>query len=382
VTFGAPVDAIAADFDHDGKIDFASANGEGGTITFFLNRGAMVFAPSDIRTGHQVNDVTVADLDGDGVLDASEIGATQNVCNGLGSLVESSVLAPDPARCAAGGIAVRVGVDTDGSGTLSDAEVDHTSDICDGDGTLISVTPLTPDPTVCPTGGVEVKGGVDHDGDGVLDDSEVSNSENVCNGRSSLSRSSTLARDPALCPSGGTRVESGLDDDGDGVLADAEVDSSQVLCSGSGLAVRTTILTVGSMQCAAGGSLLETGIDTDGNGVLDDVEVQSTSPLCGAPSVLVETRQLTKHDGCENGGIRISSGHDDGQPEGTAGDGLLQPDEVETSQDLCQDDVLVSGGSGSCSAAPRSSKGSTGSLGLTVLAFAFALYRRRRKQAA
>jgi hypothetical protein len=69
VTNGGAVDGIVADLDNDGRRDLITANGEGGTVSVFMNRGAMVFSPSDIRLARQVNDVTVADLDQDGRLD-------------------------------------------------------------------------------------------------------------------------------------------------------------------------------------------------------------------------------------------------------------------------------------------------------------------------
>ena len=69
VTDGAALDGIVADLDNDGRRDLVTANGEGGTVSVFMNRGAMVFSPSDIRLSHQANDVTVADLNGDGRLD-------------------------------------------------------------------------------------------------------------------------------------------------------------------------------------------------------------------------------------------------------------------------------------------------------------------------
>ena len=69
VTDGAALDGIVADIDGDGRRDLIMANGEGGTISVFMNRGALVFSPSDLRLAHHANDVTVADLDRDGRLD-------------------------------------------------------------------------------------------------------------------------------------------------------------------------------------------------------------------------------------------------------------------------------------------------------------------------
>lgn len=87
---------------------------------------------------------TGTDDDGSGVLDAREISATQIVCNGLGSLVETRALEPDAAVCAAGGLGVRVGIDRDASGSLSDTEITTSHDLCEGDNSLIDIEALAP----------------------------------------------------------------------------------------------------------------------------------------------------------------------------------------------------------------------------------------------
>jgi hypothetical protein len=69
VTPGAPLDGIVADIDNDGRKDLVTANGEGGTVSVFMNHGAFIFSPSDLQLTHQINDVTVGDLDHDGRLE-------------------------------------------------------------------------------------------------------------------------------------------------------------------------------------------------------------------------------------------------------------------------------------------------------------------------
>jgi hypothetical protein len=66
---GAPLDGIIADLNNDGRKDLVTGNGEANTISIFINRGAFLFATSDMFTPHDVNDVTVADVDRDGRLD-------------------------------------------------------------------------------------------------------------------------------------------------------------------------------------------------------------------------------------------------------------------------------------------------------------------------
>jgi hypothetical protein len=84
VTPGASLDGIVADLDNDGRRDLVTANGEGGTISVFMNQGAMVFSPSDLGLTHQANDVTVADLDRDGRLDLLVAAGSRNSDSGFG----------------------------------------------------------------------------------------------------------------------------------------------------------------------------------------------------------------------------------------------------------------------------------------------------------
>ncbi len=333
-------------------------------------------SPTGCPTGGTRIDAGV-DSNGDGTLFPSEVRATQTLCNGLRSLVETSTLAPDPAVCPAGGIAVRAGIDSDGDNVLDEPERASSEEVCHGDGALISVSSLPRDAAVCATGGVRVQVGSDLNGNGALDTGEERSNAPLCNGLSVVSRTSALAPNPAQCASGGTRIETGTDDDGDGQLDDAEVDGSEVLCSGSGLAVRTRALDQGSEQCPAGGTLIETGIDGNGSGTLDDDEVQNASPVCGPSIVLLTTTPLKPGDDCANGGLRVETGHDDGLPSGIAADGLLQPEEIETSHDVCHDDVRVGGGKGDCSLAPASARSSA--LHWVALGLAFTLLRRRRR---
>jgi len=60
---------IVADFNGDGKKDFAIANHYGRSVTIFLNQGAFNFLATDVPVGMQANDVTARDLNGDGKID-------------------------------------------------------------------------------------------------------------------------------------------------------------------------------------------------------------------------------------------------------------------------------------------------------------------------
>ena len=84
VTNGAPLDGIVADLDNDGRRDLITANGEGGTVSIFMNRGAFVFDASDLHLSHQSNDVTVADVDRDGHIDVLVAAGRTNSDSGFG----------------------------------------------------------------------------------------------------------------------------------------------------------------------------------------------------------------------------------------------------------------------------------------------------------
>lgn len=136
-----------------------------------------------------------ADDDGDGVLEPEEVDSTSYVCDGAdgGPAARTLVAVSDePAgdHCATGGERVDVGMDADGDGTLDAEEVGATSYVCDGsdaaDGSgeasaLVS-TADEPAGDHCAEGGVAVSAGRDDDGDGVLDDDEVETVSYVCDG--------------------------------------------------------------------------------------------------------------------------------------------------------------------------------------------------------
>jgi MYXO-CTERM domain-containing protein len=287
------------------------------------------------------------------------------------------VLDKDPAVCPAGGMLVNVGLDSDGSGSLSEDEIVASTALCHGDPALVSVSELTADPNVCPTGGTKLETGSDSNGNGLLDVTEITSTTNVCNGKNTLSRTEPVAADAAQCAFGGVRVASGVDTNGNGELEASEETSSEILCSGSGLAVRQTKVDPGA-ECAVGGTRIETGIDANGNGMLDDAEVTSDDVVCGVAAALFDTESIAEGDAeCPHGGVRVLLGKDDGTPGGTAGDGVLQSEEVENKRNVClaASDVLINGGESSCSTRPGK-----GAQNLVWAVFgAFALFVRRRR---
>lgn len=368
-TGDADGDGLCTDIDHRALVtveDFTGAQGpctEGGSF------------------------VTVGiDENNDGQLVDDEVKGTSYICHGvtgvdgLSTLIAVSPIDPG-ATCPTGGFELRYGVDDDRSGTLESGEQDGTHTLCAGLNSAIRVEAIAAGDAQCGSGGIFVSYGIDDDGNGTLDDGEVDGSERVCHGLTALVKTSELSADPSQCAFGGVLVQSGLDKNGSGALDDAEVTSEQVICNGTGLAVRTTTLEVGSAACPAGGTQIDVGIDLDGDNALSDAEVQHTNRLCEATLVLFETETLAdKSKECPHGGVLVKMGHDDGQPAGVAGDGTLQSSEVESTKAVClaPTDVLIKGGSSSCSAAGTRGQG-PGWLFMALLTLgAVHLGRRRR----
>jgi len=98
-------------------------------------------------------------------------------------------------------------------------------------------------------------------------------------------------------------------------------------------------------DCPNGGLAIMTGTDENDDGVLDAGEVSDTNLVCngedGSPgddgvSALIDTTELPRGDeDCPHGGLAISVGLDNGDGGGTAGDGILQPGEIDDSEFIC-----------------------------------------------
>jgi hypothetical protein len=168
------------------------------------------------------------DDDANGALDDAEIDGTQYVCS---SADAASLVRTEPAdeRCAHGGTAVLSGLDRDGNGTLDAAEVATTTLVC-ADALVLPATRLDAEAAGanCAAGGTAVRTGLDLDGDGELGDGEVNATRYVCNDLE-LTR---VDAEPAgaRCVAGGAAVHAGRDRDGDGALGDTEIERTEVVC--------------------------------------------------------------------------------------------------------------------------------------------------------
>jgi ELWxxDGT repeat protein len=159
--------------------------------------------------------------------------------------------------CITGGSTFEIGSDSNSDGVLDASEVGITVDICNGsqgpegpagadgdDGAdalnaLVSSSPEASGNN-CANGGTRIDVGVDDNADGVLDATEIDQTQYVCNGGSSNNTMLTSISSPLSnmgCDAGGRTVSYGLDNgDGagtyaNGVLEPGEVDASTTLCS-------------------------------------------------------------------------------------------------------------------------------------------------------
>lgn len=237
--------------------------------------------------------------------------------DGASALVATSVVEPGD-DCVAGGYEVRSGQDADGDGKLSAEETRTTDYVCHGeDGalgsggagaaggvvSLVSVTTLAPDDE-CKAGGLRLEAGLDTDGSGSLEAGEVTTSRALCHGEPGTAAAqgdpgvdSLIVTHPEAagdhCNDGGTRIDVGQDADGDAALSEAEISSTSYVCDGA-------------------------------TGPTGPAGPTGPSGLASLVVVAVEPAGAN----CENGGTVITTGLDDGQPSGTAGNGVLEPGEV------------------------------------------------------
>ncbi len=222
---------------------------------------------------------------------------------------------PVGSNCATGGARIDAGIDSNGNGVLDAAEITATQYVCsgsagaagpagapgaagrDGMATLIRLD-AEPLGANCAAGGTKVSVGLDANANGVLDAGEVSatpkyvcggaagaagtNGTNGINGTNGTNgtngRTSLMAMTPEAagvnCAYGGTKVSAGLDSDGNGVLAAGEVTSTSYNCDGAPGAGISWVTVSGTSQQA-----------TSGVGYLADNASQVIITLPTAPSV-------------------------------------------------------------------------------------------------
>src|SRR5262245_34039753 len=145
---------------------------------------------------------------------------------------------------------------------------------------------------------------------------------------------------PTDRPSGGAGVASGLDDNGNGRLDDAEITTRATVCNEAPAQQPPPILVrlvsePSGAHCVAGGTAVQSGPDRNANGRLDDDEVVHTDYVCVPPPPPLLTRLAAEPPGdrCAAGGVVFFAGRD------RDGDGVLDDDEVESTEISCGDRV-------------------------------------------
>ena len=214
-----------------------------------------------------------------------------------------------------------------------------------GSSSLIEIQNEEPGVT-CESGGILVSWGMDIDGDGVLSEDEITGEKYVCNGVSvdGLNGHNSLAEvseepEGANCPQGGQRLDTGIDKNGDNELQPDEIDATSYICDGVSTNGKTSLIIQTEEpegdNCLVGGVKIETGIDENENGILDNDEVDTTSYVCKGVNTLTQVSTEPPGENCVAGGTRIESGRDNGDGGGTAGDGILQAGEVDSTEFVC-----------------------------------------------
>lgn len=305
---------------------------------------------------------TGLDSNGNGVLDASEVSSTRHICNGSSS-AQSQLFTlsdePSGSYCANGGKRIDMGRDLNGNQLLDASEVTSSARICNGsngsdgasgssgsNGSNGQTSLLTMSAEAaganCANGGRKLSSGLDANSNGTLEASEVSATSYVCNGASGLNSLTRISNEAAgsNCTYGGKRIDSGLDSNSNGTLDSSEVSASAYVCNGAtgatGASGRNSLVEViaeaAGANCATGGKRINTGVDSNGNGSLDSGEIAASSYVCNGASglnTLLAINDESAGSNCAAGGKKITSGLD------ANSNGTLDSGEVSATAYVC-----------------------------------------------
>ena len=117
-------------------------------------------------------------------------------------------------------------------------------------------------------------------------------------------------------------------------------------------APQPTVLTRSSVEpsgaeCPVGGVRIDAGVDdgtpggTARNGTLDPQEIDTTLRICDAAEALVKTTPEPRGVRCAAGGTRVDVGVDDGAGGGTPANGVLEPGEIDQTTWVCNGALCV-----------------------------------------
>jgi len=148
--------------------------------------------------------------------------------------------------CANGGITVHSGVDINGNGVLDQTEISNMQYVCNGNNGANAMTALVtatsePAGSNCANGGSKISSGSDANGNGILDSTEITSASYLCNGVSGSNGTNglnTLVKIVAgvavnICANDGNQIQSGLDLNNDGILQGTEATTTAYVCNGA-----------------------------------------------------------------------------------------------------------------------------------------------------
>ncbi|VAX01487.1 hypothetical protein MNBD_GAMMA20-2441 [hydrothermal vent metagenome] len=171
---------------------------------------------------------------------------------------KASVIKTGDPDCTEGGILVETGIDENRNGVLDASEVDASEKVCngtsgangtDGNNGLNALVKISTEAAGghCTHGGKRIDSGLDLDSNGRLDAPETSSTDYICNGApgvdgingtdgsDGLNALIDMNPEPvsANCPNGGLRIDVGIDTNGNGSLDPAEITQTGFVCSGN-----------------------------------------------------------------------------------------------------------------------------------------------------
>ncbi len=204
-----------------------------------------------------------------------------NGASGVNSLVRQDN-EPAGANCPAGGVRIQSGLDLNGDGILEASEVTETSYVCEASASLVNVVP-EPAGANCAFGGEAIQTGLDTNGDGILEAGEMQHTAYVCNpgcqpgyhddgtGICVLSGCAAGYHDNGTGKCLQTGCPTGYHDGGDGTCVTSGTCVAGYHDDGTGTCTQTAGCAVGYHDggdgtCVAAGSCA-TGFNDDGTGI-------------------------------------------------------------------------------------------------------------------
>lgn len=174
------------------------------------------------------------------ILDSNEIKSTNYVCNGNNGNNSITVVTNEPSNlnCQNGGIKINSGLDINGNGLLEDSEISTTAYVCNGIDGNSSLTRITNEEigSHCENGGLKIEYGLDLNLDNTLNDNEVSFTTYICNGINGDTSLVSIVDEAEgeNCENGGIKINSGIDSNSNGILDNDEIDNAKYVCNGIG----------------------------------------------------------------------------------------------------------------------------------------------------